>query len=51
MQNIAELYKKPMRNRHHHHRHLLATYAKSRQLAEKYYQLQNKNSLRWTQDY
>ena len=49
MQNIAELYtKKPMKNRHHHH-HLLATYAKSRQLAEKYYQLQN--SLRWTHNY
>ena len=31
MQNIAELYKKPMKNRHHHHHHLLATYAKSQQ--------------------
>ena len=30
MQNITELYKKPMKNRHRHH-HLLATYAKSRQ--------------------
>jgi len=33
-QNIAESYKKPMRNRHHHH-HLLATYVKSRQISWK----------------